>query len=181
VEESRSEDHPTHTITVAHRAIVELKLNPQNPRTHSTRQLRQIGESIKAFGFNVPVLIDAQLQVIAGHGRIAACQRLGWQSVPTICLEHLSEAQARAFMIADNRLTEIAVWADRLLAEQLKQLAELELVFSLEATGFAMAEIDLRIEGLQLAAQPDSATEDALPTVGPAVARACVLWLLEAV
>jgi ParB-like nuclease domain len=102
VEESRSEDHPTHTITVAHRAIVELKLNPQNPRTHSTRQLRQIGESIKAFGFNVPVLIDAQLQVIAGHGRIAACQRLGWQSVPTICLEHLSEAQARAFMIADG-------------------------------------------------------------------------------
>jgi DNA modification methylase len=105
--------------------------------------------------------------------------RLGWQSVPTICLEHLSEAQARAFMIADNRLTEIAVWDDRLLAEQLKQLAELELDFSLEATGFAMAEIDLRIEGLQLAAQPASDTADALPTVGSAVSRAGDLWLLD--
>ena len=179
MEDSPSADHSTHAIRVAHRLIAELKLNPQNPRVHSTRQLRQIAASIKAFGFNVPVLIDAQARVIAGHGRIAACQRLGWHTVPTICLEHLSEAQARAFMLADNRLTEIAVWDDRLLAEQLKHLAELELDFSLEATGFAMAEIDLRIEGLQLAAQPASDTADALPATGPAVSRAGDLWLLD--
>jgi len=58
--------------------------------------------------------------VIAGHGRLLACKRLGWTEVPTIRLEHLSETQRRAFMIADNRLTEIASWDDRLLAEQLQ-------------------------------------------------------------
>jgi len=85
------------------------------------------------------VLIDAKRKVIAGHGRIMACKELGWTEVPTISLEHLSEAQARAFMIADNRLTENSVWDDRLLGEQLKELSVLDLEFSLEATGFEMA------------------------------------------
>jgi len=63
----------------------------------------------------VPILVDRDLKVIAGHGRLLACRDLGWTEVPTICLDHLSEAQARAFMIADNRLTEIATWDDQLL------------------------------------------------------------------
>ena len=71
--------------------------------------------------------------------------------VPAIKIEHLSEAQRRAFMLADNRLTEIAVWDDRLLAEQLKELAELDLSFDIEATGFEVAEIDLRIASLSQA------------------------------
>jgi len=128
----------------------------------------------------VPVLVDAQRKVIAGHGRIMACQLLGWSEVPTICLEHLSEPQARAFMIADNRLTESSLWDDRLLAEQLKDLAILNLDFSLEATGFDMGEIDLRIEGLTA---PGDANEDAaddlaaLPT-GPPVTRSGDVWQL---
>ena len=139
-------DH--HRVSVFYRAIEDLKLDPKNPRLHSPRQIRQIARSIEAFGFNVPVLIDANLKVIAGHGRILACQQIGRTEVPTITLEHLTEAQARAFMIADNRLTENSVWDDRLLAEQLKDLAVLDLDFSLEATGFEMGEIDLRIESL---------------------------------
>ena len=95
----------------------------------------------------MPVLVDAGRKVIAGHG-IMACKILGWSEVPTICLEHLSEAQAKAFTIADNRLTENSLWDDRLLAEQLKELSVLDLDFSLEATGFEMGDIDLRIEGL---------------------------------
>ena len=91
--------------------------------------MRQIARSIESFGFNVPVLVDGQLRVIAGHGRVMACQLLGWTEVPTICLDHLSEAQAKAFMIADNRLTENSVWDDRLLAEQLKELSILDLDF----------------------------------------------------
>ena len=100
--------------------------------------------------------------MIAGHGRVLAALLLGWTEVPTICLDHLSEAQARAFMIADNRLAENSTWDDRLLAEQLKGLSELELDFSLEATGFEMGEIDLRIEGLSGEPEDDDPA-DALP------------------
>jgi ParB-like chromosome segregation protein Spo0J len=95
----------------------------------------------------VPPLIDSGLNVIAGHGRILAAQQLGWSEVPTIRLEHLTDAQVKALRIADNRLGEISHWDDRLLAEQSKELSELDLDFELEATGFEMAEIDLRIEG----------------------------------
>src|SRR2546425_12421489 len=97
-------------LEVVYRPIAELRLDPKNPRPHSQRQIHQIARSIRAFGFNVPVLIDPQGRVIAGHGRILACQELGWREVPTIRLEHLTEAQAQAFMIADNRLTENAEW-----------------------------------------------------------------------
>ena len=87
--------------------------------------------------------------MIAGHGRLLACGELGITEVPTLCLDHLTAAQARAFMIADNRLTEIAIWDDRLLAQQLKELSLLGLDFSIEVTGFEMGEIDLRIASLE--------------------------------
>ena len=90
----------------------------------------------------------ADLRLIAGHGRVLACQLLGWQNVPTIRLDHLSAAQAKAFAIADNRLSESSAWNDRLLAERLQELSVLDLEFDLEAIGFDMGEIDLRIEGL---------------------------------
>ena len=77
-------DH--HRVSVFYRAIEDLKLDPKNPRLHSPRQIRQIARSIEAFGFNVPVLIDANLKVIAGHGRILACQQIGRTEVPTIRL-----------------------------------------------------------------------------------------------
>jgi len=92
--------------------------------------LVNFGDSIKIFGFNVPVLVNADLNVIAGHGRLLAARDLGITEVPTLCLDPLTPAQARAFMIADNRLTEIATWDDRLLAEQLKDLSLLGLDFS---------------------------------------------------
>jgi DNA modification methylase len=168
------------SLDVVGRPIAELKLDPKNPRLHDARQVRQIARSIEAFGFNVPVLIDANLKVIAGHGRILACQQLGRTQVPTIMLEHLTEAQARAFMIADNRLTENSVWDDRLLAEQLKDLAVLDLDFSLEATGFEMGEIDLRIESLTSEGEVKDDPADAIPpaTNAPAVSHAGDLWLL---
>jgi hypothetical protein len=167
-------------LEVVNRPIAALKLNPKNARIHSRRQIRQIARSIRAFGFNVPVLVDADLNVIGGHGRIHASLELGLTEVPTICLEHLSEAQARAFMIADNRLTETSVWDDRLLAEQLKELSVLDLDFDLETTGFTMGEIDLRIEGLE--APPDKGNDpaDTLPSVGAvAISRTGDLWELD--
>jgi ParB-like chromosome segregation protein Spo0J len=135
-------------INIVYRPLEELVLDPRNPRFHSAKQIRQIARSIEAFGFNVPVPVNGSSKVIAGHGRILACRQLGIDRVPTVTLEHLTEAQARAFMIADNRLTENSAWDERLLAEQLKELSLQELDFDLDATGFEIGEIDLRIEGL---------------------------------
>jgi DNA modification methylase len=168
-------------LSIEYRPLASLSLDPQNPRVHSNRQIRQIARSVETFGFNVPVLIDGKGQLIAGHGRVLAAQRLGMTQVPTIMLENLTEAQIRAFMIADNRLTENSVWDDRLLAEQLKALAGLELDFSVDVTGFEMSEIDLMIEDLAPASRGKDDPADAIPDFGakPQVTRAGDLWVLD--
>ena len=88
------------TLSVEYLPTAALRLDPRNPRIHTDKQLRQIADSIQSFGFNVPVLVDAGLQVIAGHGRVLASKLLGETRLPVIRLEHLSEHQIRAFMIA---------------------------------------------------------------------------------
>ena len=164
-------------LTVTNEPIEHLKLDANNPRLHSRTQIKQIARSIESFGFNVPVLVDAELNVVAGHGRLLACRHLGWREVPTIRLEHLDAAQRRAFAIADNRLNETSTWDDKLLAQQLKDLSVLDLDFSLETTGFDMGEIDLRIESLNVS--DEIATEPVETLVkGPAVSQAGDLWLL---
>jgi DNA modification methylase len=166
-------------VEVVYRRIDQLKPDPRNPRRHTAKQIRQIAESIRSFGFNVPILVDTDHKVIAGHGRLLACRQLGRAEVPTIRLEHLSDAQARAFMIADNRLTDIAGWDDRLLGEQLRELANLTLDFSLEVTGFEMAEIDLLIEGASAPAESDPDDVPLAIGSGPAVTRLGDTWLLS--
>lgn len=164
-------------IAVVDRKVSELKLDPANPRVHSPKQIRQIARSISIFGFNVPILVDRNLKVIAGHGRILAALQLGLAEVPVIRLDHLTEPQARAFMIADNRLTENSVWDDRLLAQQFRALSEIDLDFELEATGFEMGEIDLRIEQLDI--DDESSAADAIPKkLTEPVTRAGDLWIL---
>jgi hypothetical protein len=175
---TRSKRSQNDRLAIIYQPIGDLKLNRRNPRIHSSKQIDQIARSIEEFGFDVPVLIDKRRQVIAGHGRILACQLLGWTEVPTISLEHLSEAQAKAFTIAENRLTENSVWDDRLLAEQLKELSVLDLGFSLEATGFEMGEIDLRIEGLNSPTEADEADDLSELPSGPPVSRVGDLWFL---
>jgi ParB-like chromosome segregation protein Spo0J len=126
---------PKSSLNVTSLPIDLLKPDPTNARIHSKKQIRQIAQSVERFGFNVPVLVDADLKVIAGHGRLLAARQLGLSEVPTIGLEHLTPAQTRAFAIADNRLSEIAAWDEKLLGEQLRGLSELDLDFSLEVTG----------------------------------------------
>ncbi len=165
--------------TVVDRPLAALRPDPGNPRLHSRAQVKAIARSIEAFGFNVPVLIDAQDRIVAGHGRVAAATLLGRATVPTIMLRHLTPAQASAFMIADNRLTDTSTWDDRLLAEQLRSLADLDLTFSLEATGFSMGEIDFRIEGLGDAIDGEADADDRpIPAADVAVTRAGDLWQL---
>jgi len=172
---------PSFNLAIVTRQIEALKPDPSNPRRHSKKQIRQIAESVKSFGFVVPVLVDADLNVIAGHGRLLACRERGITEVPTLCLDHLTRAQVRAFTIADNRLTEIATWDDRLLAQQLQELSVLGLDFSLEVTGFEMGEIDLRIASLDEMSTPDADPADAVPEVsaGPPVGKIGDLWLLD--
>src|SRR6478752_4924861 len=86
------------------RPTASLKPYACNPRTHTHKQIGQITASIRAFGFNNPVLIDRNDEIIAGHGRVEAAKLLGLETVPTIRLEHLSEAEKRAYILADNKL-----------------------------------------------------------------------------
>jgi len=168
-------------LNMVYRPIEELKLDPANPRLHGKKQIRQIANSIKTFGFNVPILTDRDDKVICGHGRLLACRELGWTAVPTLALDHLTPAQACAFMIADNRLSEIATWDDRLLAQQLKDLSLLGLDFSLEILGFEMGEIDLRIAALDDMPEPADDPADDLPepSARPPLSRIGDLWLLD--
>ena len=164
-------------LAIAHRLISELKLNPKNPRVHSRKQIEQLARSMVTFGFIVPVIVDGEDNVVAGHGRILACQRLGWTEVPTIRIEHLTREQLQAFTIADNKLTDNSSWDDQLLAEQLKTLSELELDFDVEVTGFEMGEIDFLVEGLGDGLDDKA---DQLPTevTGAPVTNVGDLWFL---
>jgi ParB-like chromosome segregation protein Spo0J len=88
-------------LEIVYRPNGELRPNRANARRHGETQIIKLANSTETFGFNVPVLVDTELKVIAGHGRLAACRKLAMAEVPTVCLDHLSPAQLRAFMIAD--------------------------------------------------------------------------------
>jgi DNA modification methylase len=166
-------------LEIAYRPIGELKLDPRNPRHHSRKQIRQLVHSIETFGFTVPALVDGAGNVIAGHGRILACRELGWLEIPTISIDHLSEARRHALLVADNRLAETASWDERLLAEQLRDLSLADLDFSIEAIGFEMGEIDLRIAALEGEPAQDEPADGIEPGTTPPVSKPGDLWLLD--
>jgi 16S rRNA G966 N2-methylase RsmD len=152
-------------LRIEEQAIASLTLRRNNPRTHSEKQIRQIAASIETFGFTNPVLIDSSSTVIAGHGRVRAAKQLGLETVPTIQLEHLTKEQVSAYVIADNKLAECAGWDRDLLAIELQGLAEIDLDFGLEVTGFETAEIDLLIGEAAEGDEPDPA--DATAGIDP--------------
>jgi DNA modification methylase len=158
-------------------AITDLIPAPHNARKHSRAQVRAIARSIEAFGFNAPVLIDKNRQIVAGHGRYEASKLLELTQVPVIFLDHLSEAQAKAYMLADNKLTDRSTWDDAKVAVQLKELSELVLDFDIEAVGFELPEIDLRIQSLDTPDTADKADEFE-PSTEPAISVAGDLWFL---
>jgi DNA modification methylase len=157
-------------------AIGDLIPDPHNPRKHGAAQIRAIARSVEAFGFNAPILVDKNNKIVAGHGRYEAAMLLGIDKVPVILLDHLTPTQAKAYMLADNALTDRSTWDDPKLAIQLKELSDLVLDFDIEAIGFEPPEIDLRIQSL------DSALEEADDefelSTGPVVSRTGDLWLL---
>lgn len=160
------------------RAISDLKPHPRNARKHSRQQIQAIAKSIDAFSFNAPVLVDGDGNILAGHGRFEAAKLLGMTQVPVVHLRHLTETQAKAYMLADNKLTDRSTWNDELLAVQLKELSELVPNFDIEATGFEAPEIDFRIQSLEDAEAIDQADDFQLAD-GPSVSALGDLWHLD--
>jgi ParB/RepB/Spo0J family partition protein len=115
---------PSNNPKLTFLSIADLVPDPRNPRTHDRAQIGTIAKSIESFGFNAPILVDRDNRIVAGHGRFEAAKLLKLTKVPVIPLEHLSEAQARAYMLADNKLTDRSSWNDRELALQLKELSQ---------------------------------------------------------
>ena len=166
------------SLQIIDRPIAELKLDPNPLRLHSKKQIRQIAASIREFGLVTPVVIDRVDNVVIGNGRILGCRELGRLTVPTLCADHLNDAQIRALKIADNRLAELAIWDDRALAEELRALSRLDLDFNLEITGFEIGEIDMRIASLDgTPAADDPAEADLAPAANP-VSKPGDLWSL---
>jgi hypothetical protein len=124
----------TRRSVVEYVPLASILPNPINPRTHSRQQIEALAHSIEAFGFNAPILVDGENRVVAGHARLEAARLLGLQEVPVIRLEHLTEAQVKAYMLADNKLTDRSGWDDAKVAIVLKGLSEMALEFEIEAT-----------------------------------------------
>ncbi|BBK33449.1 DNA modification methylase [Stella humosa] len=162
--------------TIVQQPLARLTASRNNPRTHSDHQIAQLAASIEQFGFLAPILVDEAGRILAGHARTEAARRLGLRQVPTLRIDHLDEAQKRAYVIADNRLAELAGWDRDLLRLEFQDL--LEIGFPVEITGYATVDIDqLVLETVSPAAKPDP--DDVAPTAsGPAVSRLGDLWQL---
>lgn len=156
--------------------IDDLHLNARNARTHSRKQIGKIAVSIERFGFVNPVLIDQHNMIVAGHGRVAGAKKLGWTQVPVLRIEHLSDEEIRAYVLADNRLAEDAGWDDEILAIELQALLECD--FSIELTGFETSEIDVVLEKDQDDTDDDADTIPATPPDDEEVTRPGDLWIL---
>ena len=127
-------------MEIVYKKINELKPYENNSRTHDESQIKQICESIKEYGWTNPVLIDEKGMIIAGHGRVEAGKKLDIKEVPCIVLSGLTEAQKKAYVIADNKMALNAGWNEELLKTELENLKELD--FDLELTGFSKKELD---------------------------------------
>ena len=167
----------SNAIHVTYLELDEVKVAKKNPRRHPSTQIKRLIGSVETFGFAVPILVDRNNEIIAGHARYEAARKLGMQKVPAVRLEYLTDAQVKALRIADNRLTDISEWDDQILAETLQDLSNLDLDFDIEATGFAMAEIDVRIEGLSMEGSAQDAADDfSGPTSHATVSKHGDVW-----
>lgn len=152
--------HADRTLEVVYKIPGELFPDPRNARTHSKRQIAQIVQSIRAFGFTNPILADLDGNLIAGHGRLRAAKEMGLTTVPVITLDVLSEPQKRALRLADNKIALNAGWDTEILKLELAELSLPEIDIDLGLTGFSPGEIDVV---LSAADDPDDEVIPAVP------------------
>jgi DNA modification methylase len=161
-------------LEIAWRPLGELIPYARNPRTHSDAQVAQIAASIKEFGWTVPILVDGASGIIAGHGRVLAARKLGLDRVPVIELAHMSEAQKRAYVLADNQLALNAGWDEALLRLELADLSELG--FDLGLIGFGAGELERLLAGEGRTGLTED--DEAPPLPEQAVTRPGDVWVL---
>ena len=165
---------PNTRLDIEYVPISALKKNPRNARSHSPEQIAKLRASISNFGFLVPVVVDEQSMLLCGHARVTAAEKLGLSTVPAVRVGSLSEEQKRAFVIADNKLTTLGTWDDKLLREELRFLSEVHFDFS--SIGFETAEVDLVLD------EPSHDQEDPHPKIDraqPSVSMRGDLWCLH--
>lgn len=166
------------SVAISYLPLTALAPYKRNAKLHPQKQVQQIANSIQQFGFINPVIIDDKREIIAGHGRFEAAKLLKLVKVPVISATHLSEAEVRAYRLADNQLTLNSGYDNSLLQIELAELANIELDFDLEITGFETAQLDMLIDGSK-DAEDDPA--DALPEMDetlPAVTKSGDIWIL---
>ncbi len=168
------------TESILHRRIADLTPYPRNARTHSKKQIRQIADSIARFGFTNPVLIDEQDCILAGHGRVEAARLLGMGHVPCRLIDSLSQAEKRAYILADNKLALNVGWDEEILAIELQFLVGQAPELDISLTGFEVSEVDdlVEIGGTRDDSDP---RDDRLPAMGEAAAAVTAMadvWLL---
>ncbi|KKC23980.1 site-specific DNA-methyltransferase [Sphingomonas sp. SRS2] len=169
-----NEDHKIEYVGVG-----RLKASANNARNHPKRQIAQIAKSIRAYGFTLPLLIDESDTILAGHGRLLAAKSIGLKSVPCVRITSLSEAQKRAYLIADNKLAMGSTWDYEILASELQFTIDAGL--DLELTGFEQVEADIVIDGAKERSVngPDVDNADDIPEMaGEAISRLGDRWLL---
>ena len=164
-------------LQIEYLSLGSLAPYAKNARTHSKKQIQQIADSITTFGFTNPVLVDRENTILAGHGRVAAAKLLELVQVPCVRLEHMTQAQKRAYVLADNKLALNAGWDEELLAEELEAILGDDAGFDLSITGFSLAEVDSLIEGKSVEEDGDPA-DDLLPEEVPPRCKLGDIWQL---
>jgi DNA modification methylase len=164
-------------LQIEYLSLGSLAPYAKNARTHSKKQVKQIAESITQFGFTNPVLIDRENTILAGHGRVAAAKLLELTEVPCVRLEHMTKAQKRAYMLADNKLALNAGWDEELLAEELEAILGEDSGFDVSITGFSLAEVDSLIEG-KAVEEDGNPADDLLPKEVPPRCKFGDIWQL---
>ena len=158
------------------KSVEELIPYAKNARTHSDVQVNQIAASITEFGFTNPILVDGAKGIIAGHGRLMAAKKLGLNQVPVVILDHLSETQKRAYIIADNKLAENAGWDEEILANELHDLKEEN--FDLDLIGFEDQELERLFTNLYESDEDTEQEEDIPEAEEKPISKAGDIWLL---
>jgi hypothetical protein len=155
--------------------LASIKPNPHNARDHSPQQIDKLKRSLELFDFVTPLIIDDSNQLLCGHARLEAARQLGYALVPVIRANHLSESEKRAFIIADNRLAELACWNCKSLRRELQFLSDVNIDFDFPGIGFDTPEVDFILESND---EDDDSAADALPrgTDVQAVTKVGDLW-----
>ncbi len=170
-----TERKPIMPLTVEYLLITALRPRERNARTHPKKQISKIAAAIERFGFVTPVLIDSNNGIVAGHGRVEAAKKLGMEKVPTVRIEHLSDVDLSAYVLADNQLATLAGWDKEILRIELQDLIAVGYEIDATITGFDMADIDIILEETGAKDKPEKIPA---PADGPSVCRPGDLWII---